>query len=419
MTDKVTAGRFSIDRADFTTLVDTTDISFLIGEIRVNESIYQYFPVYEITVVDGVNLFENKKLSGNEFLDLRVSVLNEDNEPRHTVTKKLRVIGYDGYFRTSRVQGYILQCMEVPTYNAMVKRVSKSMTGSMSDILEDLLFEIGYLNVEVTGQRSVGNHCIVFPNITYNEAIEMVIRKMNIPDFSTVHLFDTLWRGSFVSTYKSMVDKDSAFDYIMSYQTDGGANTLEYFDDEERSIKNLSSNLNLSNIDVSHTGGNSSMFHEIDQSKKFYEIINFNIIDDGPELPRVIKKSKHLFDEKYGLAGLEAFSFQRATNTMAYSDRGETYNTSEFTPNFLAKKAAVLQNQFGIKHRITVAGNEKVCLGDIITLDLPRAQDPSTSDPGTDEWLSGRYLVTEIAHKMHSGYKYVMEVSCQRDSRND
>ena len=417
--DKVSAGRYELSFAQLTGPGGSKDITALVGRLDIEESIYSYYATYKFYVVDGINMFEELNLTGNEFLTFSADIKDENNTTKNTVSKALRVISYESYVRTQGASAYVIHAMDVTAFLAMTKRVNKSMEGTCRDILEALLTEVGYTPYDLKGDNSVGNHKVVFPNTSYMESWEMMIRKGYSPDGSTYHLYETVWgEPKNLHTWKSMVEGSKIEDYYYRFnlQNEVALGTAAAYKWEEQSIKQMTTQLNLANSDVSYTGGNTAKFHEFDISKKFYEITQFDIIEEGGGLPKLL--SKHMLDPMYGTGGPEGKSFLRTSNEMAYSDKGELFDLQEFSPEGknLMKKNAVVQNSFAEIHTLTVAGNDKVYCGGIVEVTVPKTADPEEKS-GTDLRMSGKYLVTEVKHEFADDYKYIMRVKVQRDSR--
>ena len=412
MSSGVVPGRFKISNAMLTTVSGSVDISGLIGEVIVEESIYRYFPIYNISIVDGLNIFENYQLSGNESLSLTIDNIGQKNTPIKSTTKQLVVISYDAYYRHTRAQGYKMVCMDKAAWLAITMKISRSMNGTADEIVRKLCSEIGYSVVPPTASK--GNHNVVFPNITYSAALEMMIRKCYASDNSTYHLFGTFWDKNYFYTYSDMISKGPIETYHQRFNQKGEVGTVENYEEERTSIKQMGTTLNLSNSNVSSAGGNTARFHAFDLSKKVYGITEFDIIADGGSLPKM--KSMHMLDSLYGTGGPEAFSFVRTTNENAYQDKGDVFDIHQESPLMAMKKNAVLQNQGAIQHQMTVSGDHNIHSGVKLTVKLPRANQPE-DDPSTDEWMSGDFLVTAVKHTFSDGYKYTMDISMQRDSR--
>jgi hypothetical protein len=85
--------------------------------------------------------------------------------------------------------------------------------------------------------------------------------------------------------------------------------------------------------------------------------------------------------------------------------------------DFLAKEKAVLQ-QYGT-HRIQIAipGNPNVIAGKCINVIIPKADDTEMGRKQNDRYLSGKYLVTAVAHNLSvpTG-KYATVIECMRNN---
>ena len=67
---------------------------------------------------------------------------------------------------------------------------------------------------------------------------------------------------------------------------------------------------------------------------------------------------------------------------------------------------------------VTVAGNDKINVGQIIELMFYRTIDDTVSFDTYDKYLSGKYLITKARHKLggaKTGVDYVTVIECTRD----
>ena len=419
---KMAPGRYAITEAILTNYTGRQlDIATLIYGFEVHENINLFFSEYKFNIVDGYNLIEDFKISGNEFLEL--SIIHYGDTSDTTKTIKLAVVGYDGYARpNNRATGYVMRCVKPSAIAASVKTVNKSMDGSLTSMIEILWNEITSPDDKLlnTANKSIGVHKVVWPGITYVEAISACLRKANAPEKDTYHFYDTLWADSVFSEYSVMINSDEYDNYKLNHFDIADAQSIKDHNLQKKAIRNITSNLNFSNYDSYKSGAVTSTFHNFDISKKFYEIKKFDVNKDKTSR---IENNPTVYSD-YKVNGFsssdleEGISLIRTTNSYSYGVNSTLSDIQQATPEFTLNKLATSQNISAVSHEITLLGDSKFHAGLTIDIQIPKATDLIMRNiaPDFDEYQSGKYLVYGITHNFNEAGQYFMNVQLTKDS---
>ena len=111
-------------------------------------------------------------------------------------------------------------------------------------------------------------------------------------------------------------------------------------------------------------------------------------------------------------------TFYHASDTSnTYEDsNGNVYETVDDSDK-LSKRISQDICLDSFKIRIYVPGYTGLSVGELITIDLPRYEKTSEGDKDRDTQLSGRYLVSKIAHMIKPGSSYhSMSIEALKDS---
>ena len=389
---------------------DTIDIKPLIGSIRITESINQLYAIYDIFVADGVVLLEKFGIIGNEKIDLEIT------DYYNTVNKKLAVIGIREYAKpTNEGQAYRIQAMCETALLSSAKRISRSVTGTPTEIIQDLYGEIEFnLPLIPFDTSAQGNFKGIIPNLTYTDTFAYLLSKSYNDSGTTFHMFETFWFGLWLTSYDRMVQQSPAVEYIMS--TDLNLqNTDEDYDTIIRKINKIESNVGLSTFDSFRGGAFKARNYDVDLSTKTYTLSDFYI--NEATTPKISKD--RVIDDRYEVAGTSLSDIENPKiymshrNTKAYGEAENFNNASDLS---MPIKRGTFNNMFAVGHNLTVPGYSAIFCGTTVDVFLPKPTDPNVKGENRDELMSGTYVVTQAVHTIYSNSEYSLDVTLRKDS---
>ena len=163
------ASEFNLDVCRLYTIQESfADISNLVLSIDINENIFQNSVTGTIVLGDANNLIENMPITGQEYLDLKISTPGA-NKFEHTIDftgdKKLYV--YDVVARESLTSGSQVYTLSVSTIESLRNeniRISKSYTNTISNIVDDMFVNVFQTKKELFIEPTKGIRKIVVPN---------------------------------------------------------------------------------------------------------------------------------------------------------------------------------------------------------------------------------------------------------------
>lgn len=419
---KIIPGSVGIERIDLINFNnETVRIEQLVSEINIIESINSMFCIYEFTVIDGVALLEKFGITGNEKIKLELSKIDTEGGTQVKTSKNLVVTRINRYARVvNQSQGYVIQAVSETAMASAIQRISKSVNGTITKIVQDLYNEISddNLPLEIRNATSEGNYKIVLPNYTYTDTFSFLLNRAQNTSGTTFHLFETLWGNEVLTTYEQILQQESVDLYSLSAWTDdkeSELNTKSSFDAIRTKIKRIESNLGVSNYDAYKNGGISSRVFVNDIATKTLSHTDYFLLQQS--LARIDKEP--FLSENYSVAGRPAEEYNQSKtfmvnkNTMAYENGDNLQNKVDET---IALKRFHNESQFALSHNIVVVGDSRLQAGSTIDVLLPTPTDPVKLSEYRDEYFSGKYFVSEVRHQIFFGGAYTVDMTIRKDS---
>ena len=109
---------------------ETLDISGIVGEFELSESIHRKFSSGVVGIVDGLNLLKNYRFTGQEFI--RISIKQKEGmgdtaDAMYSIDKTFRVFKADNISRQGeKIQAYVLSLCEPRLFNLCLLYTSPS-----------------------------------------------------------------------------------------------------------------------------------------------------------------------------------------------------------------------------------------------------------------------------------------------------
>ena len=392
------------------------DIKSVVADITITESIYSLFMVYEFSIGDGMGLMEKFAITGNETVELTIFKKNKHDDNEDMRVKKLMVVSIDNYQKSNETtSAYKIRCVLQSAVVAMAKRVSRSFSGSVDQMLKKLTADVIKETINWKSGSSIGNFKYVAPNISYIDTIG-VMTQANINDNGgTAHLFETLWSDFIYESYTDMVVSEPVMSYKYTSKNKYQEGTDEYFDEQIQRIKQIKTNLGMSLYESLKRGAYMSRMISVNPFDKKFEKFEFSIFNS--QVPMLSKDA--FLRPELTISGvnvkelIEPKVVVRLSNTGSYDSESTIVNPD---PMLLLKKYSTFNRQFGLSQSITVDGNSDVRAGSVIELDIPPSHGPEMDRNKEDKIMSGKYVVVNVIHQLESSGRYSMRIDCKKDS---
>lgn len=399
---------------------ETIDISYLIDNFHVIESVNSLYNVYEFVVVDAVNLLEKYVVTGNEKLKLTILKKDLPDSNEIQLEKHLILAGISDYTRPSNEgQAYRIKAISETAFASAIKEVSRSEGGSIYDVTRRLFNEVSYktrLNALDTGTE--GNFRMVLPNYTYTKTFQLLMSKAQKVDGTMFFFYETLFNDMIFTSYSEMIDRDPLDEYVQLAEDNDDPFSADTFDYNRRRIISIDSKLGASHYDGMKNGAYFSKIHSLDYSRKNYQVTDFSILNSNmPKLyPDYILDSGFTVSDKPISDYASPKEYFISENSMAYKNSDNLHNKIKTS---VARRTSVLENQKAITHNIKLQGDTRLRAGECIEIRVPPSMDPDAQEGNRrDDLMSGKYLITTVMHEFDKDMNYKVIISVKRDSIN-
>lgn len=399
-------------------LGERIDISNLIHNFQVVESINSLFCIYQFTVIDAVNLLEKYIVTGNEKLEMILLKKDLPESEEVQLERHLIVTGITNYAKPSNEgQAYQLRAITETAFAASIKRISRADNGNVVSMIQRLVSEVvNRDSLQVLTDPDVGNFKVVYPNYTVLDIIMMLLTRAQRTDGSVYYMFETLFNNIVLTSYEEMVSREAVDEYMLRNKDQYPVFSAENFEHNRRRILSIDSKLGASQFDGFQSGANNSRVYSLDLASKTYEVNDYSILNIN--LPKIQKD--YTLHPNLQISGTPISDYVNAKeyfvnkNTMAFSNSENLNNRYDST---VAQRSMVTENQYAVSHVVRLNGDTRIRAGEIIELDIPPSISPDVMpDDYQDLIMSGRYLVASVVHEFDFEGRYFINVSVRKDS---
>lgn len=411
--DAITPGSYNIDRIILTTNDNQEyNITAIVAQILVRESIYMGSLQYEFNILDAANMLEKLKCVSGERLSLRVSRSSIGGEIKR-YKADMRIAEIHSFAKLSPgTQTYVFRCVSEHAYINQVKTISKpfnDVAGSLINKIctQELKIPKKKLSINTeTKQTIVG----VYPRIRPMGAINWLIRR-SFDNATPFFFYETLADGVHFNSYENCINKESHKTYEHSPYNNKIVGSAENAEMLSKKVLKFASDLNISKYVKASRGAYGSTLHTLDINTKTYKKQTYSYgkqlqLNNNGLLPKELKLDDRLIQECS-----DSTNFYISTNTSAVSG-GSNYHT--LVEGQILHANAYIENMDAMKVDIDIYGDFDLSVGMTLDLDIRKSEDAGNNNRGKDLFLSGKYLITSINHKFEEDY--IMSITCTKDS---
>jgi hypothetical protein len=411
----VVPGSYILSKLDLTTTKGQVfDIKQLVTGITITESIYMASIEAEIVILDGVNLFEELKLNGDEKIDMIIKIkeLESGDTEKHNHTFYISEI-LDFARKRNGSSTYLLRCLSKHAYINNTKILTKNRSGTIGTIIKnictsDLKIKDKYLDVNTSTSQSI--NCII-PSLRPFAAIKWLNTNAFTTTGAPFYFFETLNSGVKYKSYEDFVDSEPVTEYIHTPVLKNTIGSKEYFKETSRRIRKLSSDLNLSKYVATLEGAFASTTRSIDISTKSYTPKKYNYnnikkLNSHNPFPANRSNNDH-YDGKPLDRISDGKNYFISNNKHAYKNSNNFQSPSAI---YMGMSQSYISTEETLIHDITVAGNFNIECGQTIRIKMNKTSAADNESDPIDKMQSGRYLISSIIHKFEDEYTLQMEV---------
>ncbi len=444
------AGDFELEVLDLVTVsgmrIDLT--ASCIG-ITIFEDIFSLALTGTIALTDSFNLPSHGPILGQEYLYLKIRTpsfpdatttaidFSENVFLIHSISTRKPIA--DG------VQGYVLSFASQELIKNQRLKVTQSLTGSWSDLVEQMLRDNKYLNTtkNVLIERTAGVKRFVSPNIRPLDVVvlatkQAISQKGGEPTFLFYETFDGFHFRSLASLYNKLPS------FLFKTVQPGANPPLGRRGDIAKQMETILGYEIVNNNDTIvgyRTGMYGSKLITHDIVNKTYRINRYNYHDNFTNEPHIVsgttaERSEYPFvSELYvNQEGRVSDYLGRTfvmpeTNSSSNKERDSqhitTANTSPFnsySPQSWVQRrnSQMLQLENAFNINLKVHGNTMIRVGNVVTVKIPYVQATSVKkEEPFDKFYNGPFLIKRIRHDFsmtETPPKHTMSMNLVKDS---
>lgn len=407
-------GKFEISYATLVTNSGyVADITKLIVNLKIQESIFSDELVGNLVLVETTDLMTHGPIIGQEILRLKLKTsISKTTKDAEIIFDEVPLLVYDVVYTpgNSPNESENIMTLSFVSYNSFKNtrtRLSKSYTANCSDIIESVLTKELKTKSDFFIEKTINNVHMISPNVRPYKFIDMISKRaLNINDFNSFLFYETV-RGFKFKSIDTMLRTEPVFTYKEDVDIDVDDVTDVFKSFETINAKNISDVRNV--IAASKTGYFASklLLHDI-----------YN--------KRVIEKNTNFTDENKGNIPFSLSTYEDGESLIQKNDMmiySQVYNSGKtvsskfqgdkYLDSLLKRKSKMLHFQRSINIGISVYGYTKMNCGDKVSISLRKKSD-SFSDRDFPMY-DGDYIIVSIQHDFDfNAMIHNMDLSCSK-----
>ena len=391
---------------------DSEELSEIISQMSIYESIYNNCMFGNIAIEDGTGMVEANGIVGSGLEEFHFEILtpNTASEKASNLEKEFKIDSISGGVKTPKITRYNIGISSPYAFINNQKKISRSfMKMTASEIAEYVgvsIMEFGsYLWTDFTVSPSLHEKEIVVPNWNPFQLMNFLARNSVSAKGESNYLFFENNDGFKFMTVDEMKDGDIMRAFTLKNMPMKIGEGPEGFTVDSSMMEKYSEQQRFSITAGQNNGqyGASILTHNIlEKSMMTYEVEY-----DGEKDP--------VMAEGIGLNGPKdsPFSdynvhqhsgFMSSNYLYNFHDKGE----KSHYPHYDMKKTELRSNVI----KFDVPGDSNCWAGDVVMLRVPTHL--HTLDVPEDQYMTGKWLVTAIHHKINNN-GYTMTLECMKD----
>lgn len=402
------------------------EISDIVTEIEIYNSLHVPFKTGKILFTDGRGILDKLRIVGGEIITVLIST-SAKNSDEQLIKSTFIVDGIDSMQKTANNSVYLFTLSSIYMYRNMYTRISEHFSGRSSDAIEKILVRtMNNLTAKseddaremIAIEPSKDNVSFIIPNKRLSEALVWIRDKSRSESATPYFIFELIDNSMAYASYGFLIKKNAIATYSKfdTLKTDPQSTYYE--------IKSIHINKLPNAYDNIVSGMYASKTFAYDLHTKEVKIEKYNI-NDYQDASDLLNKEQIntgiLLDQKVPSEMSDVqHNFTFSTSTDEPSEGVVDNNTEEadmhlnaekYVPYLKSKRSQINQ------HQITcgVIGNINIYPGAIVNIEIPTNDLPEVGSDNLDKALSGRYMITNVRHQFTSN-KHTTLFECMKDS---
>jgi len=420
------------------------DLQSLVVDFSVYQSIFEHYIQCDLVLNDSVGLINTLRgdkdnniqggFTGGEVLI--VSYRSNDESLKYKnhffslyeLTDRKRI--------EERSEAYFLSGISVEAYPAMSNKICRAYGGKAGNIISKMVSSIvdeyvynenikalHYNYRETAGFRqiktkdideTIGLQKYIIPNLTVDDTIDFLAKESDSPDHIPYYMFYENSSGFNFKNLSNLIKQDvkETFTYLPSNVAEG-KNTAqdENFDRTKIIMFDVIKQSNL--VDNMQAGLYRSKTIHLDLLRKSKREVIFDYDAYAPKYSKL---------QPYKIPGkIDSIPLVRMLTTRTGHDTDPFFAKEAPVPKkygeVIAQSDSYETHIFNTIVEVTIPGDSELDAGDIIYLSIPSAATTKDQDGDEDKYLSGKYLITKLRHKMLDGNdSFTTILECAKDT---
>ena len=446
---------------------DGENISNMVVELNIYESLYNHAITGSLVIVDTKNLISNLPIQGTERLSFRLATKLESYSHESSIDfTEATGNPMHVYKLTNKeqpndtTQTYTLHFCSREFLRNMRTKVSKSYNGRMDEAVNSIFKDPEFLDSKkkLFFQKTRNQDKVVIPNMTPIDAIKMLAKRSlpsNLTDNGGAgYLFYETTKGFHFRSFESLcvtkngekVKPKQKFRYIQvpvdrfgHEVLDEKGNKLDKIMEGFQAVEQYQFLNNFHDVAANtmlgtygHTVITHNLYSKSYKKDKYHYHNSYNTTAHTDTDPKhrwkggpPITDSPVDYDQVEGNAykqkGVSDFAESRIslqpTTRFSHNEGTGSFGVDVTQDGKLEGERVALANsaRAGTKLRMTIKGQSWLQPGDIIEFDVLSVENKRNTGGRPDPRHSGRYIITHIRHKVNSD-QYFQEIECIKDS---
>jgi len=441
-----------------TTAGQVIDVSTMIAEINIYQNLFEHYLQCDIVLVDSISLMnyipadkENKYsggFNGNEILVISYRNRGVEGESDTAMTfnnHMFRLYELSSRQRSNENQEiYNLSGVSVEAFISAPVKISRAYGGSsgstISKMVNNIVDEFIYNKnakqlhasvkdtIKYTIQKTnvydetIGAQKLIIPNLSVDDTIDFLGKEADSDDHIPFYLFYEDAKGFNFRNLSNLVTSDPVKSYI--YKISNTPRVLPKDGEEalktDDPFKIISYNVlkQINTLENLASGMYSSVLMNLDVHKKtMYE--SYYDYDKSANSFKTLQEAKM----QGGAVGEPVVTM--ITDRSGHDCQCMVFSAENHLPkrinHFLQKKEAYSAIIFNTILEVAVPGDAELNVGNTINLTFPLTTNTERDKEGSqiDTYLSGKYIITKIRHKMSggtTGSNFITILECAKDT---
>lgn len=390
----------------------TVDIRKIFAELQIFQDIYSSVMTGNILVSDAKDLFNNFSFCGNEYIRISIDKPSQ-NFPIEKIFRIYKATDRMPAKGSSQSQYYVLHfCSEEMVLSNSIKVSKAYQSQTASDIIWDVL--TNHLKVDQSRLNSFegtsGTFDFVVPWYRPFEIIQWAVSRSYDLNPKFCYFFFENSSGfcfqSLQTLYAQTAYKKIKYDIKNIDNPDTATNKDSI--DKFRILNDFDVLTSVSN------GSYASRLLAVDVFSQTFKQYNYSLADAENVL---LNKNKQINGAKNasGNTAFDSFDSYLTTYVEINDTKSERENSLD---KWMMPRALHLSALNSFRFQAILPGDIGLKAGDIVEFDFPKFVAPDESGKETDEYRSGKYLVTAVNHKFREDiFESIVEFSSDSFAR--